>query len=199
MQDSERTELLIRVKGGDDSAFELLVKQYTPLILSVCSKYNRSVYGEDTLGAFADLRQELTYGLYRAAMSFNTEQDDVTFGRFAKRCLENRAVSFIRKVNSSRRKEKRVAESLRRENGREHTFEVFFPGISNEEKNAVLETISGCLSAYEYKVFTRYAEGMSASEIARELGKDEKSVNNAVFRSKSKIRLNYSRNSTELN
>lgn len=193
MQDGERKELLIRVKGGDDSAFELLVEQYTPLILSLCSKYNRSVFSDDTLGAAADLRQELTYALYRAAMSFNTEQGDVTFGRFAKRCLENRAVSFIRKVNSNRRKEKRVAESLRREPGREHTFEVFFPGIRDEEKNAVLETISDCLSDYEYKVFTRYAEGMSASEIARELGKDEKSVNNAVFRSKSKIRLNYSR------
>lgn len=194
MQDSELLELLTKVKGGEDSAFELLVKQYEPLITSVCSRYKQSIFSDDDVSAAADLTQELTYTLYRAAVSYNTMQDDVTFGRYAKRCLENRAISFLRKVNAGRRREQKVEERLRRENIREHTFEVFFPGIGDSERNAVLETISDLLSTYEYKVFTMYIEGLSSGEIGAELGRDEKSVNNAVFRSKSKIRRFYKAN-----
>lgn len=189
MQNAELTDILKKVRGGEDSAFEVLAEKYSPLIASVCARYMRLIGEEADSGASADMRQEVTYALYRAAVSYDVSQSRVTFGRYAKRCLENRAVSFIRKMSSARRRERRTAERLRKEH---HTFEDIFPGVNPGGKSAVLEAVSGCLSPYEYSVFTRYAEGLSAEEIARELGKDEKSVNNAVFRSKVKIRRFYS-------
>ena len=51
-----------------------------------------------------------------------------------------------------------------------------------------MEKISAVLSPYEKRVFIMSLEGKSAGEIAAVVKKDEKSVNNAIFRSRSKIR-----------
>ncbi|MBE6562463.1 MAG: sigma-70 family RNA polymerase sigma factor [Ruminococcaceae bacterium] len=187
MQDKELISLITKVKKGSDDAFEEIVERFDPLVMAVCHKFRPSF---KEFGDFSDtdLKQELSLALYRACKSFNAEQDKVTFGKFAKRCLENCAVSVLRKVRSRHRKEGEAVERL----SREHTFETFFADSPlREDKSAVLEVLAKALTTYEYAVFSRYIEGLSASEISSELGKDEKSVNNAVYRSKEKIKTIY--------
>ncbi len=187
MQDKPLISLILKVKNGNDDAFEKTAERFEPLIGSICRRFKSSF---EKFGEFSetDLKQDLTLALYRACKSFDAEQDKVTFGMYAKRCLENCAVSMLRKAQSRHRKEGEAVEKLRRE----HTFETFFgETAAKADKGAVLEVLSGALSAYEFSVFSRYIEGFSASEIAAELGKDEKSVNNAVFRSKEKIKTIY--------
>ena len=60
--------------------------------------------------------------------------------------------------------------------------------VSDEGMNETLETFRSALSGYEKEVFEYYIVGKSVTEIAERLGKDEKSVSNALYRMKVKIR-----------
>lgn len=187
MQDKQLNLLITETKNGSDGAFEEIVVRFDPLVSAVCNKFKVSFekYADYTE---ADLKQELTLALYRACVGYNTEQDKVTFGMYSKRCLENCAVSILRKLQSADKKEKKALEKIRRE----HTFETMFADyLGDGDKDSVMASLCEGLSSYEYTVFTRYIEGYSAAEIASELGKDEKSVNNAVFRSKEKVKKIY--------
>lgn len=179
--------LILKTRNGSDDAFEEIVMRFEPLLYSV---YNKFMISFEKFSDYsgADLKQDLTFALYRACGGYNTEQESVTFGMYAKRCLENCAVSVLRKLQSADKKEKKAVEKLRRE----HTFETMFADYFEiGDKESVLRSLSKDLSSYEYTVFTRYIEGSSAAEIAAELGKDEKSVNNAVYRSKEKVKQIY--------
>ena len=44
------------------------------------------------------------------------------------------------------------------------------------------------LSGYEMRIFALYAKGARAKEISARIGKSEKSVNNAIFRIRSKLK-----------
>lgn len=186
MQDKQLVSLIVSVKEGSDDAYAEVARQFDPLVRAVCHKFKASF---EKLGSFSetDLKQELSLALYRACMGYDTRQDKVTFGKFAKRCLENCAVSVLRKAESRHKREGKAVEQLRRE----HSLESFFSQSGAEEKSEMLRSLSDALSSYEYAVFTRYLDGFSASEIAQELNKEEKSVNNAVFRSKVKIKTVY--------
>ncbi len=187
MQDKQLNLLILNTREGNDEAFEEIMMQFEPLVGGVCNKFKMS-FEKYTDYCDSDLRQDLTLALYRACIGFDTEQEKVTFGMYAKRCLENCAVSVLRKLRSAEKKEKKAVEKLRRE----HTFETMFADFSvSGDKESVMLTLRENLSSYEYTVFSKYVEGYSAAEIASELNKDEKSVNNAVFRSKEKIKRIY--------
>ncbi len=184
MQDIELVSLIEETKNGSDDAFEKIVERFEPLTGAVVHRFLPSLK-KVGVNSDGDLRQELSLALYRACATYDTKQEKFTFGIYAKRCLENCAVSFVRKATSRFKKEGKAVEKLRSE----HTFETFFAGaFAKEDREKVFQVFAGALSSYEYSVFTRYLDGCSASEIATELGKDEKSVNNAVFRSKEKIK-----------
>ena len=62
--------------------------------------------------------------------------------------------------------------------------------IENESAQSLLRVISECLSEYEYKELELYMSGMSSSEMATRLDSTEKSVNNAMFRIRTKLKKN---------
>ena len=59
--------------------------------------------------------------------------------------------------------------------------------ILEENRVEFLQKIGGVLSDFEFKVTVMYVDGMSAAEICRHTGKDGKSVDNALQRSKKKL------------
>ena len=60
--------------------------------------------------------------------------------------------------------------------------------LDKERVTYLEQTISAELSPFEKQVLDLYMTGMSYSQIARVLGRDEKSTDNALQRLKSKIR-----------
>jgi RNA polymerase sporulation-specific sigma factor len=60
--------------------------------------------------------------------------------------------------------------------------------VIQELKKEFLSLAEDLLSNYEMKVFRLYISGLRAKEISARLGKSEKSVNNAIFRMRAKIR-----------
>lgn len=173
-------DLIERTRAGDAAAFEQLAERYEPLILSMTAKMH--AVSDGSLDA-EDFRQEALLALYTAAMNYR-EQDEVTFGLYAKICVRNRLVSLIR-----RHHEPSVGEMTRQE-------EKIDPEQSCIEKESWLETqqrIKEVLSVFEQKVLALYLRNQSYEAIAASLGVTEKSVDNAIYRLKAKLKRLYDR------
>jgi DNA-directed RNA polymerase specialized sigma24 family protein len=61
--------------------------------------------------------------------------------------------------------------------------------VAKEKTEELVRSIKNNLSDYENRVWWMYVSGMSPSEIAKEIGEvDAKSVSNAVYRIRKKLR-----------
>ncbi len=174
-------ERLSKVKNGDREAFEALLCDYEPLIFSECSAL---------LGKFPEykeereeLLQEERLALYNAALKYR-QSDEVTFGLYAKICIRNRLISYIRKLGAAKRRIDRLSEKTekRASNSAEEL------AISAENSMALKELLDTEASEYEKAVFSLYLQKKSYAEIADRLGKSEKSVANAICRAKAKLK-----------
>ncbi len=174
------SELIIAAKNGDEGAFSELCEKYKPLIENMTDRYitrlNAIIQDKD------DLRQEATVAFYRAVTTYDMSQDKVSFGLYAKICIKNRMVTLIRRANK-KSSPKTVASSEKE--GKRIGDRVFDFG----ELLAVSERV---LSKREMSVFSLYVGGKTYKEISELLNASEKSVDNALFRAKSKIKRYYS-------
>ena len=176
----EVTALLTAVKGGDNVAFAELLDMYRPMLTSRVRLFtDDGVEGKE-------LFQEATLALYRAALSYR-EGRGVTFGAFARVCVANALVSARRRSRSA------ALLSLDQlcEEGAAPIAEVGDVAedlITREEIAELCRVARATLSKYEMQVFLPYINGDSTRKIAEMVGKDEKSVANAIARALSKLR-----------
>ena len=176
--DDQTAALLASVRGGDESAFAVLLDSYAPLLNSLSSSLGASSEAQD------ELMQEARFALYRAALSYR--EGGVTFGLYAKICVRNALVSRLRKA------EREVAlcsldhlsDSLMPQDGGDALDSL----LRDESFRELCSRIAELLSPYERRVFVLYASGLSLKEVAHELGKAQKSVRNALDRCLSKLR-----------
>ena len=183
--DNKLTFLLKKLQQGDKSVFSAVEQDFSPLINSLIAKYAQ---GTDEL----EIMQEARLALYNAAMSYDLTQKKVSFGLYAKICISNALISDARK----RSKNKGQVFSLDEieECG---SYSTYFPEenydlskhlIDNEDAEYLYKKAVLVLSPYEAKVFELYIKGFTTSQIAQTLDKTEKSVSNALYRMKVKIR-----------
>lgn len=166
-------DVLRQIQAGDQNAFSLLLERYQPLVRSMAQSFFQSFPTAD----IEDLIQEASLALSDAAKTYRLDSTDVTFGLYAKICIRNRLISVGRKLRVKTKPQK-----------------------SSEGKTALAEkrisfpnhfSLSDCralLSPFENQVLTLYADGRSYLEIAQELSCGIKSVDNALYRIKRKIR-----------
>lgn len=160
-------------KKTDQMRFSDAVKQYEPLIDSAVSKYINGYDDPD------DLRQEAMIALYGAYMTYDRSQKDVTFGLYAKICIKNRLVSVLRKNRPC--EDLSMYEPLLSESP-EDTL------IAQEECDRILGIANELLTPYERSVLELYLKNVSYKDIASELSVSVKSVDNAIYRIKAKLR-----------
>ena len=174
-------------QNGDSDAFSTLLEKYEPLIKSTVAR-TMSKMPELTETDAEDLRQEAVLAFYSALMTYDFLISDVEFGLYAKVCISNRLVSQMRRLK--RHIEHRAAsidqDDILRFVGTEEDPAARL--IENESEQSLLKVISDCLSEYEYKVLELYMSGMSSAEMAGRLDSTEKSVNNAMFRIRTKLK-----------
>lgn len=172
---------------GDSDALGRLLASYEPLIAASVASVRASVSADEF-----EVRAEACYAFYRAALSFDTKQDHLTFGLYAKICIRNHLISkYIRPRRPA------VAMSLD-ELYRSGKVEEMFPGTvqelpgdrltETESLNLLYRKVREVLSSYELSVFHLWAEGYSVGEIAGHLHREEKSVSNALARCLAKLR-----------
>ena len=178
---NEVKNLLRDAKGGDETAFSLLLTLYEPLLLSLTSKYLLEYDANDDK---EDVHQELRVAFYKAANRYDLEDSSVDFGFFAKVCLKNALISRYRS------KKLRGVEILPIEDA-VGIYSDDNPGdsIAERESIGVLQTlINDNLSEYEKTVWNLYLEEKTPKQIGEELGKDAKSISNALSRIRTKLR-----------
>jgi len=191
-------ELLVRLRDGEVKITDFLMNKYKNLVRSKA----KSMY---ILGADSeDLIQEGMIGLFKAMRDYDPGRD-ASFLTFADLCVSRQMYTA---VQASRRKKHAPLNTYvslysdvsdKREMGGETIALVnVLKSVSerdpeeewiDKENVAALESaLETELSPFEKQVLDLWMTGMSYVQIARVLGRDEKSTDNAMQRIKTKLR-----------
>ena len=183
--DEELQKLAVQ---GDSLAEELLIKRYLRLV-RVCSRPHFLVGGDSE-----DLIQEAMFGLLSAVRSFRSDKS-VSFKTYAEACVRNRIISAIR--SASRNKHEPLNSGVSFDDVLSDESANLgisaFQRVPEEQvlaRESAQEFISAykrCLSDFESQVLELYLRGLSYSEIAVQLSRDSKAIDNAVQRIRRKL------------
>ena len=171
-------QLILKVRQGDEFAFEQLCEQYNPLLTSMTLKYSNMCEEDNS----DDFMQEAKMAFYNAILTYDINQTKVTFGCYVKTCIRNKLISCVRKAHSKKRRQ--MAEANQASNS-DTTQDSLLQYESSKEFLSLAKEI---LSDYEMKILLMYISGLRAKEISVKVGKSEKSVNNAIYRIRSKLK-----------
>jgi len=192
MSEAETISLLKRICDGDEYAFELLAAKYASLTESAANRAGKALEASslNSADSLDDLRQEAQLALYKAALRYDREgmADKVTFGLFARICVRNAMISQIRRAAAKRRRGEKAQAAAERMMT-EGVGDVTSAGaISKLELERIIGKSGSALTELERTVLTLYLQGKSSLEIAREMGRTAKSVSNALYRIKVKLK-----------
>ena len=175
-------QLILRVRQEESGAFEQLLSMYEPMISAAVRRYLPDGADED------DARQEALAGFYRAALSYDLEQSEVAFGFYAKVCVTNALISHTREI----------ARRVRRAANIEYDeYMRYYGGATPDPADVVAEResteelqrlIKQYLSPYENSVWDMHVAGVSTQTIAQRLDKPVRSIDNALYRIRKKLR-----------
>jgi RNA polymerase sigma factor (sigma-70 family) len=178
-------ELVLSAQAGSREAYLTLLSKYRPLLESSVARFGAS---EMTDQERADMREEAERVFLSAVSTFDTEQEGVDLGLYAKICLRNGLVSEWRHMRS-----RRLVATVPLED--EITGRVTDPDtdparqmMEDERFGQLCRTVRSHLSELENRVWWQYVTGVSVADIAEGLGRDERSVHNAIYRIRKKLR-----------
>ena len=175
----EITELVLNAQNGNESALEILLKKFEPLINSVSKKYSNMCFSDTKENE--EFISESRLAFYKAVSTYDVSRGGATFGLYAKRCIENKLISCVRKLNSKKR---RKSEEIANDSVESPQDAL----IRRENEKKLLEISDKILSKYEKKIFLLYLRGNKPRDIVKIAGKDKRSVDNALYRIKSKLK-----------
>lgn len=185
-------EVVASVHAGNSEGMEYLLDKYKSMVRQKA----RTLYligGEGD-----DLIQEGMIGLFKAVQSFDKEKD-ASFYSFAQLCVSRQLYTAVK---ASQRKKhsplnsyislESVADGEDGPNKTDHMLATDSSPeellINRESKNLLEKKIMENLSSFERQVIKLYLDGIGYVQIAEILNKEEKSVDNALQRIKTKIR-----------
>ncbi len=178
------SELVEAARADSDAAFEHLLGLYEPMILSQINRFATIKQDRE------DARQEALAGFYRAVLTFDLGQPEVAFGLYAKICVTNALITHQRRLK--RQNGGGAVETIGYDDAMKH-MEAYDSDpaervIQREAEQALRELISSNLSRYENSVWDMHIAGVATSDISKKLGKPERSIDNALYRIRRKLR-----------
>ena len=189
-------ELVDHAKGGDDRAAEFLITKYRNFVRVKAKAY--FLIGADR----EDIIQEGMIGLYKAIRDFRRDKLS-SFRAFAELCITRQIITAIKTATRQKHIPLNSYISLNKPIYDEDSDRTLLDVISsikvsdpeelviNQEASATMrERIRKNLSELECKVLTAYLEGKSYQEMANELNRHVKSIDNALQRVKRKLERN---------
>ncbi len=198
---AEESRILALAKDGNTRAVEFLLNKYKNLVKSKSRTY--FLIGAEK----SDIIQEGMIGLYKAIKDYNP-QNGSSFRTFADLCITRQIITAVKTATRLKHMPLNSYISLNKSSNDENDDtpieairEIFHPDpeeiMINKERLAMLETkLKESLSKYEIAVLNCYISGKSYTEIASELKRSEKSIDNALQRIKKKLE-NFSLNVQE--
>lgn len=183
-------ELVERIKNGDKQALDNLIEKYNRLILKITRSY--FLVGGDR----EDLMQEGRIGVMNAANTFN---GSISFKNYAYTCIRSSVFSAIKKAKSKKNVplENYVPLFGGSDDDEQYDKNEIVVGaaenpetgyINRETAEEFSHKIKDGLSELEYTILSEYLKGYSYKEIGSKVCKTEKSVDNALFRIRKKIK-----------
>lgn len=181
MKTKEEIVLLIsQIREGNNNAFSELLEEYKPLMSKMALEFSNKTYSADTQDLKDEFLQEARLALYNAALRYDLKRDDITFGAFAKTCVRNRIISAMRKyITAEKRKAKALEESKNRQSLVQKDNDLFELASQYDLSD---------LSDFEKYVLSELANGKKVRVIANETDHSTKSVSNAAFRAREKMK-----------
>ncbi|MEG2000079.1 MAG: sigma-70 family RNA polymerase sigma factor [Evtepia sp.] len=169
--------------AGDRSAEEALVLRYSRLV-RICARPFFLIGGDSE-----DLIQEGMFGLLTAVREFRADRF-VSFRTFAEVCVRRRMISAVRMAARHSPLNSCVSLSLFVANRDSQALGMAFDRQENPEDLIIQQEnltilrrkIQKELSDFETQILGFYLNGLSYSEIAKEVQRSTKSVDNAVQR-----------------
>ncbi len=179
----ETDETLVSLaQGGDKSAEAEILLRYRNLVRFYARKF--FLVGGET----EDLIQEGMIGLYQAIGGFKQEGENRSFKKFASLCVWRQIIDAVKKAAGKKNEPLKDYVSIADEGVSLTELDPEQTIILNDDRKELNEKMSRILTDTEFKVFTMYMDGRSCAEICEITGKGYKSVDNAVQRSKQKLR-----------
>ena len=186
-------DIALLARDGDEAALELLMMKYKNFVRSKARSY--FLIGAD----HEDIVQEGMIGLFKAIRVFRPDKL-TSFRAFAELCVTRQIITAIKTATRQKHIPLNSYVSLNRpiyDEESDRTLmdvlsEVQMAGpeellISQEDYSSVENRISEVLSDLEMEVLNSYLEGKSYQEIAQDLGRHVKSIDNALQRVKRKL------------
>ncbi|MEW6448627.1 MAG: RNA polymerase sporulation sigma factor SigH [Bacillota bacterium] len=190
MQDEEIVEF---AREGDIEAQEFLINKYKNFVRAKARSY--FLIGADR----EDIIQEGMIGLYKAIRDFRLDKLS-SFRAFAELCITRQIITAIKTATRQKHIPLNSYISLNKpiyDEDSDRTLLDVVSGagltdpeeliISREEFDNIEEKIGELLSALERKVLISYLNGKSYQEIAEDLKRHVKSIDNALQRVKRKL------------
>lgn len=181
-------ELLKRAKADDKLALKVLIERYQPLLLSLSNKYFIKGLEKD------DLIQEASIALIKAIKSYDFNAD-IDFSAYAKLITERHIIDKLRAASNINHKAINEAVTINQDNRDIISYlaqkDEAAPEKSQEFKfsQELLEEedFQARFSKLEWAVLLRRLRGLTYQEIADDLNRSYKSVDNALQRIKNKL------------
>lgn len=186
-------ELALLAQQGDDAALEYLLNKYKNFVRSKARSY--FLIGAD----HEDIVQEGMIGLYKAIRDFKPEKLS-SFRAFAELCITRQIITAIKTATRQKHIPLNSYVSLNKpiydDESDRTLLDVITEGrvanpedmlISQEDVGLIEDKIGQMLSSLEREVLSAYLDGKSYQEIAQELDRHVRSIDNALQRVKRKL------------
>ncbi|MDI6709800.1 MAG: RNA polymerase sporulation sigma factor SigH [Thermoanaerobacterales bacterium] len=180
-------------REGDTEALEFLINKYRHFVRAKARSY--FLIGADR----EDIIQEGMIGLYKAIRDFRLDKLS-SFRAFAELCITRQIITAIKTATRQKHIPLNSYISLNKpiyDEDSDRTLLDIISGskvtdpeelvISREEFDDIEGKIGELLSSLEWKVLMSYLEGKSYQEIAEDLQRHVKSIDNALQRVKRKL------------
>ena len=181
-------ELIGLLREGRRDITDYIMEKYKGMVKAKA----RSMY---LLGGDSDdLIQEGMIGLFRAVRDYRPDKN-ASFATFANLCVERQIYKAIEISGRQKHRPLNSYISLSEENSplknaedtkQQNPEEII---IDRENADLMLEKIRQKLSPFENQVLELYLEGLDYHQIARQMEKSPKSIDNALQRIRNKIHI----------
>ncbi len=186
-------DLVEVARAGSNRALEFLMLKYRNFVRAKARSY--FLVGADR----EDIIQEGMIGLYKAVRDFRSDKLS-SFKVFAELCIQRQIITAIKTATRQKHIPLNSYVSLNKpiyDEESDRTLMDVLAGsmvsdpeqliISREEFDQIEKRMGEMLSDLEWQVLMAYLDGRSYQEIAREIGRHVKSVDNALQRVKRKL------------
>lgn len=185
-------QLIQKLRDGDEKVMDYILNKYKPFV----RKKANAMYliGGET----DDLIQEGMIGLFKAIRDYKEERE-ASFFHFAELCVTRQLYSAVEASNRKKHAPLNFYISFSATEGEEGAAIEDMLGtdslsnpeelvISQENQRTFFDRLRQKLSGFEREVLDLYLSGMNYQQIAEQMKKSPKSIDNALQRIKGKIR-----------